>query len=134
MTLTQTIYPNRIAFSACKKRVHSAEIGSLAAVLKKSTTELKHKQNLLKCKSTIHVATFNIRTLSGISQLLEVTVSVVEQNKDIVCIQEHRYHHSEVVIKYCDTGNGLMFVPASVWINSVNVIVGGVGMIFGPLS
>ena len=39
----------------------------------------------------------------------------------MVCIQEHRYHLSEIEIKYHDTGNG--------WKNSVNAIIGGVGML-----
>ena len=44
--------------------------------------------------------------------------------------QEHRYHHCKVEIKYHDSGNGWIFSLASTWKNSVNVIIGGVGMLF----
>ena len=54
-----------------KKRAHTAEVGALASVLEISATELKQK--LLKCKQTIQIATFNIRTLKKIGQLSELT-------------------------------------------------------------
>ena len=44
--------------------------------------------------------TFNVRTLDRIGQLLELTASVEEHNMDKICLQEHRYYHSEVEIKY----------------------------------
>ena len=84
----------------------------MAPVFKKSATELKQK--LLKCKSTIQIATFNVRTLNRIGQLLELTASVIDHNIDIICILEHRYLHSED-IKYYDTNNGWTFVSASAW-------------------
>ena len=60
---------------------------------------------------------------------MEVTASAVEHNIDIVCIQEYRYHDSEVEIKYHNTGNEWMFVSASAWKNSVNAVIIGVGML-----
>ena len=62
-----------------------------------------------------------VRTLNRITQLLELTASAVEHNIDIVCIQEHRYHHSEVEIKYHDSGNGRTFISASARKNSVSI-------------
>ena len=44
--------------------VCSAAVGALTLMFEKSASELKHKQKLLKCKSTIHIATFNIRTFN----------------------------------------------------------------------
>ena len=89
--------PNRIALRAGKKGACSNEIGALASVFDKSATELKQTK-ILKCKSTIQIATFNIRTLSRIGQQPELTASAVEHNIVIVCIQEHRYLHSKVEI------------------------------------
>ena len=103
MTHTQTTYINRIALRAGKKGTRPAEVGALASVFEKSATELKLK--LLKCKQAIQIATLNVRTLSRIGQLPELTVSAVEHMIDIICIQEHRYTHTED-IKYHDTGNG----------------------------
>ena len=87
----------------------------------KSATELK-QQKLLKCKQTIQIATFNVRTLNRPD---------VEYKIDIICIQEHRYTHTED-IKYHETGNGWMLATVSAWKNSVNATVGGVGMLIGP--
>ena len=100
-------------------------------MFKKSATELKLKQKLLKCKRTIQIATFNVRTLNRIGQLLELTASARDHNIDIIYIQEHRYIHSED-IKYHDTGNGWTLATASAWKNSFNATIEGVGMLIGP--
>ena len=94
-------------------------------MFEKSATELK-KQKLLKCKQTIQIATFNVRTLNRIGQLPELTASAVKHRIDIICIQEHRYTHTED-IKYHNTGNGWTLATVSAWKNSVNAMVGGVG-------
>ena len=75
--------------------------------------------------------TFNVRTLNRIGQLPELIASAVEHKIDIICIQEHRYTHTED-IKYHKTGNGWSLVTVSAWKNSVNSAVGGVGLIIGP--
>ena len=128
MTHTQTTYINRIALRAGKKGARPAEVGALAPVFEKSATEFKQK--LLKCKQTIQIATFNVRTLNRIGQLPELTASAVEHKIDIICIQEHRYTHIED-IKYHDTGNGWTLATVSAWKNSVNATVRGVGMLIG---
>ena len=75
--------------------------------------------------------TFNIRTLNRIGQRPELTAFAIYHNIDIICIQEHRYFHSED-IKYHDTGKGWAFISTSAWKNSVNATIGGVGMLIGP--
>ena len=99
-------------------------------MFEKSATELK-RQKLLKCKQTLQIATFNVRTLNRIGQLPELIASAVEHKIDIICIQEHRYTHTED-IKYHETGNGWSLVTVSAWKNSVNAAVGGVGLLIGP--
>ena len=69
--------------------------------------------------------------ISLLGQLSELTASAVEHKIDIICIQEHRYTHTED-IKYHETGNGWMLVTVSAWKNSINASVGGVGMLLGP--
>ena len=103
MTHTQTTCPNRIVLRASKKGARPAEVGALAPVFEKSPMELKLKQKLLKCKRTRQIATFNVRTLNRIDQLLELTASAIDHNIDMICIQEHRYINSED-IKYHDNG------------------------------
>ena len=130
MTHTQTTYTNRIALRAGKKGARPAEVGALASVFEKSATELKQSK-LLKCKQTLQIATFNVRTLNRIGQLPELIASAKEHKIDIICIQEHRYTHPED-IKYHETGNGWSLVTVSAWKNSVNAAVGGVGLLIGP--
>ena len=130
MTHTQTTYINRIALRAGKKGARPADVGALSSVFEKSATELK-QQKLLKYKQTIQIATFNFRTFNRIGQLPKQTASAVEHKIDIICIHEHRYTHNED-IKYHDTGNGWTLATVSAWKNSVNVTVGGVGMLIGP--
>ena len=115
-----------------KKEARSVEVGALAAVLENSTTELKHRQNLLKCKSIINVAIFKVGTLKRIGEVPELTASAVEHNINIVCLQELSYHHREVEIKYLDPGNGWTFVSVSAWKNSVNTFIGIVGILLSP--
>ena len=130
MTHTQTTYTNRIALRAGKKGARPAEVGALASVFEKSATELKQSK-LLKCKQTLQIATFNVRTLNRIGQLPELIASAEEHKIDIICIQEHRYTHTED-IKYHETGNGWSLATVSAWKNSVNAAVGGVGLLIGP--
>ena len=65
-------------------------------------------------KQTIQIATFNVRTLNRIGLLSELTASVVEHKIDIICIQEHRYTHTED-IKYHETGSGWTLATVSAW-------------------
>ena len=79
----------------------------------------------------MQIVTFNVRGLNRIGQQPELTASAVEHNIDIVCLQE-QIHHSEVEIKYYNTGTGWMFVSASAWKNSVNAVIGDAGMLLSP--
>ena len=74
------------------------KVGALASVFERSAAELK-QQKLLKCKQTIQIAIFNVRTLNRIGQLPDLTASAVEQKVDIMSVQEHRYTHTKD-IKY----------------------------------
>ena len=127
MTQIQTTCPNR----AVRKEARPAEVGAWASVFEKSATELKVKQKLQRCKRTIQIAIFNVRTLNRIGQLPELTASAIDHNIDIICIQEHRYIHCED-IEYHDSGNGWTLATALAWKNSVNPTIGGVGMRIGP--
>ena len=99
-------------------------------MFEKSATELKQSK-LLKCKQILQIATFNVRTLNRIGQLPELIASAEEHKIDIICIQEHRYTHTEDT-KYHETGNGWSLATVSAWKNSVNAAVGGVGLLIGP--
>ena len=65
-TLIQTVCPNRVVLHAGKQGARSADVGVMAPVFEKSATEfkLKPKPKLLRRKNTIHITTFNVRTLN----------------------------------------------------------------------
>ena len=131
MTLNTTLCLRCITFHTGKQGSCSAEVAALIQVFEKSALELKLKSNLklLRCKNTVHIATFNIMTLNRIGQLLELTTSAAEHNIDIGCIQEHRYYPSKLKIKYHNTSNGCH----SIWMgNSINAIIGGIGILLSP--
>ncbi len=65
-----------LPFAQVKKEVCSADAGALASVFEKPAT-VKPKQKLPKCKSTIHIVIFNVRTLNGIGKQTELIASVV---------------------------------------------------------
>ena len=67
MTHAQTTCPNRTALRTGKKGVRPAEVRELAPVFEKSVTVLRLKQKLLKCKSTIQITKFNVRTLKRLT-------------------------------------------------------------------
>ena len=92
-------------------------------MFEKSAIELK-QQKLLKCKQPIQIAKFNVRTFKRIGQVPELTASAGEHKIDIICIQEHRYTHTND-IEYHETGNGWTLATVSAWKNSVNATVGG---------
>ena len=81
MTHSQNTSPNHIALRAGKKGARPDEVGALASVFEKLARELKLKQKLLKCKRTIQIGTFNVRTLDRIGQLPELTASATEYNR-----------------------------------------------------
>ena len=129
MTHNQTTWPICITLRADKKMALPAEIGALTPVFEKSATELKLKQKLLKCKSAIQIATFEVITLNRMSQLAKLTVSVRDHDIDIICI----YKNTDTFIaKILSTGNGWTFVSASTEKSSVNATIGSVGMLIGP--
>ena len=61
--------------------------------------------------------------------LPQLTASTAKPNIEIVCMQDQRYHHNELDLKYHDMGNEWTFVLASAWKNSVNAPIGGVRML-----
>ena len=105
MNHTQTTFTNPIALRAGKKGARPAEVGALASVFEKSATELK----LLKCKQTIQIATFNVRTLNRIGQLPELTASAVEHDRPNLytrtSIQSHRRYQISRNWQWMDDGD-----------------------------
>ena len=107
------------------------EVLVLASDLDKYATE---PRPLLKCKRATQISTFNVRTLQSKKQTFELIASAQKHNIDIICVQEHRYYHPDLKLKYHKLEKGWKFVSASAWKNTGNSTIGGVGMLLSPLA
>ena len=105
----------------------------LAPDFDKFVTE-RNRRQLLKCKRIINLSTFNARTLQSIKQISEFIAIAVTYHNDVIYVQEHRFYHEDVVLKYHELGNGWTFISASALKNIGNCTIGGVGMLFSPLA
>ena len=105
----------------------------LAPDFDKFVTE-RNRRQLLKCKRTIYLSTFNARTLQSIKQISELIAIAVTYHIDVIYVQEHRFYHEDVVLKYHELGNGCTFISASALKNIGNCTIGGVGMLFSSLA
>ena len=90
------------------------------------------QNSLLKCKSQVIVSSFNVRTLNTLNQLPELVSSAIKFNIDVICVQEHRFFHDNLELKYHEVGKGWTFISASAWKNSTNATIGGVGILISP--
>ena len=137
MTQTNIRRSSRIARLAVNQGARPV-VPAQAAVDEKSTTEpdkkTKNKMNtnLLKCKRTTNISPFNVRTLNSNSQISELVSSAIINNIGVICIQEHRYYHEELNLKYHEVGKYWTLITASACKNSMNSTIGGVGMLVSP--
>ena len=92
---SQTTCPNHIALRTVKKWLILPWLEPWPHFFLKSITEFKLKEKLLKCKSTIQITTFNVKTLNRIDLLPELTASAIDHNIDRIFLQIYIYHHSD---------------------------------------
>ena len=76
------------------------------------------------------ISTFNSRTLNPISRMHELAHAASLNNNDIICIQEHRQHHQDLLSSQFI--NRFQLITASATKNTVNATVGGVGFLISP--
>ena len=70
-----------------------------------------------------------MRTLRD-TQIHELVASAEMYNNDIICVQEHRFVHEDILIKEHDVGKGWKLITSSAWKNSINASIGG--MLLSP--
>ena len=76
------------------------------------------------------ISTLNTRTLNPISRMHELAHAASLNNNDIICIQEHRQHHQDLLSSQFI--NRFQLITASATKNTVNATVGGVGFLISP--
>ena len=108
-----------------------AGVTVLAQDFDKFVTEQNRRQ-LLKWKRTINRSTFNVYTLQSIKQMSELIAIAVTYHIDVINVQEHRFYHEDIHLKYHELGNGWTFISASALKNTGNSTIGGVGMLLSP--
>ena len=126
MTQPQTRNSYRIDRRASQQGSR-AGVTVLAPVFDKFTE--RNRRQLLKCKRTINLSTFNVRTLQSIKQMSELIAIAVTYHIDVINVQEHRFYHEDIDLKYHELGNGWTFISASAFKNTGNSTIGGVGML-----
>ena len=129
MTQFQTRNSYRIDHRAGQQGSHVG-VTVLAPDFDKFVIERKRRQ--LKCKRTINLCTFNVRTLQSIKQMSEFIAIAVTCHIDVINIQKYRFDHEDIDLKYHKLGNGWTFISASALKNTDNSTIGGVGMILSP--
>jgi exonuclease III len=72
----------------------------------------------------------NTRTLNPISRMHELVHAASLHNNDIICLQEHRQHHQDLLSSQYI--NKYQLITASAEKNSINASVGGVGFLISP--
>ena len=82
----------------------------------------------MKAKRDIKISTSNTQTLQKIIKIPELITSAETIGQDIICIQEHRVIHADILIKEKPYGNWKL-ITCSAWKNSVNASIGGIGLL-----
>ena len=83
----------------------------------------------MKAKRDIKISTFiNTQTLQKIIKIPELITSAETTGQYIICIQEHRAIHDDILIKEKPYGNWKL-ITCSAWKNSVNSSIGGIGLL-----
>ncbi|XP_066919040.1 craniofacial development protein 2-like [Clytia hemisphaerica] len=83
---------------------------------------------LLRCSNFLKISTFNVRTLSGPTQLNELVLSMSNNSIDIIALQEHRIFHPDDDLIY-DSISSSQLITSSATKNTVNASVGGIGFL-----
>ena len=124
MTEHKNEKPYRIARHAGNQGARFPMINQVGSV--KYTTGSTKK--LMRCKNTVLVSTFNVRTLNGQSKKGELTYLAEKYTS----IQEHKLFHPNDSIKHHEMGKGWMLITSSAEKSSTNVTIRGVGILLSP--
>ena len=62
----------------------------------------------------------------------ELIIVAVTYHIDVINLQEHRFYHEDIDLKYHEPGNGWTLISASALKSIGNSTIGGVGMLLSP--
>lgn len=78
-----------------------------------------------KCKRPLLVSTFNVRSLNSTMKISELVALAIECNINVMSIQEHRFHHTDVELRHVNLARVCTLVTSSAWKSSRNSTIGG---------
>ncbi|XP_044166578.1 uncharacterized protein LOC122950637 [Acropora millepora] len=85
------------------------------------------KTTLFAEKGPLTISTFNAKTLNSPDKKEEPAYEALQYGIDIICLQEHRIAHSDVLLQ--ESLNGYTLITSSAWKNHRNAATGGVGFL-----
>ena len=92
-------------------------------------------RKLFACTRTTKISTMNVRTLRNDRLREEITVSMDEQNIEVLGIQEHRIVHDDGELIRYENISGKTLITSSAWRNqTTSAAEGGVGVLLGRLA
>ena len=86
--------------------------------------------HFIRRKNMFQLSSLNTRTLNPLSRKHELATSAFMHHNDIICIQEHRQHHSDSL--RIETIDSYQLITSSATKSSINATVGGVGFLLSP--
>ena len=134
MTRHEIRQSSRIARRAVKQGARPANVTQVA--VEKSATEV-HKSTkttkeattpLLKGRNERTLGTLNVQTLNKEGKIPELIACAESTKHEIICLQEHRFIHEDLVSKEQTYGKWKL-ITCSAWKNSANASTGGIGML-----
>ena len=78
--------------------------------------------NFIHQKLKFVISTFNVQTLNLLSKKQELVYQAKQHGIDIICLQEHRIIHVEILLR--ENVNGYTLITCSAWKNTRNASTG----------
>lgn len=86
------------------------------------------ERRFIRSKMPCNISTFNVRMLNHITKIwLSCRYQARQLNINVICLQEHRIHHSEFLMQ--ERIGAYLLVTASAEKNTINATVRGVGFL-----
>ncbi len=98
--------------------------------VKDHKTQVESSPHFISRGKPFQISTFNTRTLNPLSRMHELVHAADLHKNDIICLQEHRQHHQDLLSSRII--NKFQLITASSTKNSINASVGGVGFLISP--
>ena len=127
---------NDITQNSCRIEYHadkqeSRPVVSCMAAEEKLGNNQK-KIPMLKNKRAVCISTFNSQTLNRTAKLSELVYNAQKFNISLIAIQEHSRLIHEEPLNHDSLGDNWLLITTSATRNTLNAVIGGVGILLNP--